>query len=81
MSRAEEKGASGRLWICGQNGVRSVAEDGILPAVRAARQFGRTGLLGVGGSAFALALLEAEAAAVHLQDVDMVGEAVEQRTG
>ncbi len=38
----------------------------------------KTGLLGVGGAAFALALLEAEAVAVHLQDVDVVGEAIQQ---
>jgi hypothetical protein len=30
------------------------------------------------GAAFAAALLEAVAVAVHLQDVDMVGEAIEQ---
>jgi hypothetical protein len=41
---------------------------------------GKAGLLGVGGGAFSLALLEAEAVAVHLQDVDVVGEAIEQRT-
>jgi len=41
---------------------------------------GKTGLLVVGGGAFALALLEAEAVAVHLQDVDVVGEAIEQGT-
>jgi hypothetical protein len=38
------------------------------------------GLLGVGGAAFALALLEAEAVAVHLQDVDMVSEPIQQGT-
>jgi hypothetical protein len=42
---------------------------------------GKTGLLGVGGTAFTLALLEAEAVAVHLQDVDVVGEPVEQGAG
>ena len=36
---------------------------------------------GVDGAAFAPALLEAEAVAVHLQDVDVVGEPVEQRAG
>jgi len=45
--------------------------------------FGRrmlgTGLLGVGGGAFTFALLKTEAVAVHLQDVDVVGEAIEQR--
>jgi hypothetical protein len=36
---------------------------------------------GANGTAFAAALFEAEAVAVHLQDVDVVGEAVEQRAG
>ena len=36
---------------------------------------------GIGGNAFAAALLEAEAVAVHLEDMDVVGEAVEQRAG
>jgi hypothetical protein len=36
---------------------------------------------GVDGAAFSPALFEAEAVAVHLQDVDVVGEAVEQRAG
>ena len=36
---------------------------------------------GVGGAAFAPALLEAEAIAVHLQDVNVVCEAVEQSAG
>ena len=36
---------------------------------------------GVGGAAFAAALLEPEAVAVHLQDVDVVGEPVEQGSG
>jgi len=36
---------------------------------------------GVGRGALTSALLEAEAVAVHLQDVDMVGEAVEQSAG
>ena len=34
---------------------------------------------GVGGAAFASAVLEAEAVAVHLQDVDVVGEPIQQR--
>ena len=33
---------------------------------------------GVGGAAFAAALLQPEAVAVHLQDVDVVGEPIEQ---
>jgi len=33
------------------------------------------------GAAFAPALLKAEAVAVHLQDVDVVGKAVEQSAG
>ena len=36
---------------------------------------------GVDGAAFSPALVETEAVAVHLQDVDVVGEAVEQRAG
>jgi len=36
---------------------------------------------GAGGAAFTPAVLEAEAVAVHLQDVDVVGEAVEQSAG
>jgi len=72
----------GSCWICGECGVWSIAEDAILPGARCA---GWVGLLGrrsgVGGTAFVPALLKAIAVAVHLQDVDMVGEAVEQSTG
>jgi hypothetical protein len=39
------------------------------------------GWSGVDGTAFSPALLETEAIAVHLQDMDVVGEAVEQRAG
>ena len=39
------------------------------------------GWSGVDGTAFSPALLETEAVSVHLQDVDVVGEAVEQRAG
>ena len=61
-------------------GVWSVAEDGIHPVVRLDGWLDASGS-GVGRAAFASALLEAEAVAVHLQDVDMVGEAVEQSAG
>jgi len=36
---------------------------------------------GVGGDALTPALLEAEAVAVHLQDVDVMGKSVEQSAG
>ena len=36
---------------------------------------------GFGGAALAPALLQTEAVSVHLQDVDVVGEAVEQGSG
>ena len=63
-------------------GVWSVAEDGIRPVVRLDGWGWRVPVRsGVGRAAFASALLEAEAVAVHLQDVDMVGEAVEQSAG
>ena len=39
------------------------------------------GWSGVDGTAFSPALLETEAVSVHLQDVDVVGEAVEQCAG
>ena len=61
-------------------GVWSVAEDGIHPVVRLDGWLDARGS-GVGGTAFTATLLEAEAVAVHLQDVDMVGEAVEQSAG
>ena len=62
----------------GSRALWSVAEEALLPAARWA---------GVGfsgrqdGAAFAAALLETEAVAVHLQDVDVVGEPVEQSAG
>ncbi len=34
-----------------------------------------------GGAGFGFALLEPEALAVHLEDMDVVGQAVEERTG
>ena len=62
-------------WRLERSGSRHSARSACGEAV------GRTGLLGVGGAAFALALLEAEAIAVHLQDVDVVSEPVQQGAG
>ena len=58
---------------CGECGFWSVAEEAILPAARA-WVWGS----GVGRGPLVSALLEAEAVAVHLEDVDVVGEPVEQ---
>jgi hypothetical protein len=58
----------------GEKGLWSVAEEALLP--RGA--FGGESSAFGGWGSFAAALLEAVAVAVHLQDVDVVGEAVEQ---
>jgi hypothetical protein len=62
----------------GEKGLWSVAEETLLPRSRTGR-----GVSAVGGGwiPFAAALLEPVTVAVHLQDVDVMGDAVEQSAG
>ena len=61
--------------VFGEKGLWSVAKEAFLP--RSAFE----GSVVVGWISFAAALLEAVTIAVHLQDVDVMGNAVEQSTG
>ena len=61
--------------ISGEKGLWSVAEEAFLP--RGAFE----GSVFGGGISFVSALLEAVAIAVHLQDVNVVGEPVQQSAG
>jgi hypothetical protein len=59
-----------RCEVVGAKGLWSVAKEALRPR-------GAAGVVSL-GAAFAAALLEAVAIAVHLQDVDMMGKAIEE---
>ena len=61
--------------FAGEKGLWSVAEWAFLPEVRSA------GWVPVKGASLSSALLEAVAIAVHLQDVCVVGEPIQQGAG
>ena len=63
--------------ISGEKGLWSVAEEPLSPEACSEGQ----GSSVLGWGAFAAALLEAEAVAVHLQDMDVMGDAIQQSAG
>ena len=75
--RKREPVGAVKWWFSGEEGLWSVAEEALLP--RSA--FVRIGSAVLRRVAFASALLEPIAVAVHFQDVDTVGDAVQQCAG
>jgi hypothetical protein len=71
-------GAEGTPDVAGEKGLWSLAEEALLP--RGASGVGESSAF-CGRGPFAATVLEAVAVAVHLQDVDMVSDSVEQRAG
>ena len=81
LRRSKSRPLLVRRGCFGLRGVWCLERSGRHHIPRNLARVGGAGWLGVEDLAFAPALLQTEAVAVHLEDVDVVSEAVEQSAG